>query len=426
LTQHLRRSVLAVALGVAGGIASATAPALVETVAGTPLGWLAPSRAHAQDATTKLAREKFLEGVKAYDAERFEEARVLFLQAYALKRHPAVLLNLGLSEIKSGYVVEGGNHLQQFLREHKEAKPEQRTAAGEGIADAQKKAGWMIVMVDKDGAVVGLDGQPVGKSPLVDPIFLAPGKHQASATLDDKTIVVQFEAKRGQPTPVQLSFELGGSVPLPAPVPVPVPAPSPAPPPPSPSPTTTSALPPAPPPILVGSPPPIPPDKAEPKGRMGVIEWFKQRPVAWVTFGLAGAGLIGTIAFGAAAGVANTAAADVEDQILAHVAREQDLPPQYYQDGQPKPCGSQDKPESAHPNYRQACDQLRDNIDAYNADLVGLGVSLAVFGAATAATVIYYFVDSKRPARSATAAPSVTVVPLVGTRVQGLGIAGSF
>src|SRR5262247_2617259 len=73
----------------------------------------------ASDPVTEVARQRYEEGVKAFDAGRYEDARSAFLQAYALKRHPAVLLNLGLSELRSGkYVEDGGNHLQQFLREH--------------------------------------------------------------------------------------------------------------------------------------------------------------------------------------------------------------------------------------------------------------------------------------------------------------------
>src|SRR5689334_8167747 len=63
------------------------------------------------DPVTEAARVKYQEGVKAFEAGRYEDARSAFLQAYALKRVPAVLLNLGQSEIKSGHYEEGGNHL---------------------------------------------------------------------------------------------------------------------------------------------------------------------------------------------------------------------------------------------------------------------------------------------------------------------------
>ena len=59
--------------------------------------------AHAQpaDAVTEVARQRYREGVKAYEAGRYEDARSAFLQAYALKRVPAVLLNLGQSELRT-------------------------------------------------------------------------------------------------------------------------------------------------------------------------------------------------------------------------------------------------------------------------------------------------------------------------------------
>src|SRR5262245_5087242 len=86
--------------------------------------------AHAQqvDAVTEVARARYKEGVKAYEAGKFEDARAAFLQAYALKRVPAVLLNLGQSELRTAppHLEDAGNHLQQFLREHTGATPDEK------------------------------------------------------------------------------------------------------------------------------------------------------------------------------------------------------------------------------------------------------------------------------------------------------------
>src|SRR5262245_5903972 len=152
-----------------------TAPALA------PLGSWGSSAAYAQDNITKMAREKFLEGVKSYDAGRYDEARVSFLQAYSLKRHPAVLFNLGQSELKSNHVEEGGNHLQQFLREATDASEDQKKSAREGIADAQRRTGFVILIVDAGGSELSIDGKTIGKSPLLDPYFVSPGAHKATA-----------------------------------------------------------------------------------------------------------------------------------------------------------------------------------------------------------------------------------------------------
>ena len=64
------------------------------------------ARAEEKDAVTEMARRRFQEGVKFFDQKRYEEARGAFLQAYALKRHPALLLNLAQSEIRSGHPAE--------------------------------------------------------------------------------------------------------------------------------------------------------------------------------------------------------------------------------------------------------------------------------------------------------------------------------
>ena len=61
-----------------------------------------PLTALAQDdPVTMQARARFKEGVDFYDKGSYENARLAFLQAYALKKHPAVLLNLAQSSAKA-------------------------------------------------------------------------------------------------------------------------------------------------------------------------------------------------------------------------------------------------------------------------------------------------------------------------------------
>ena len=373
---------------------------------------LAPSEAHAQDKVTELAREKFKEGVKAYDGGQFEQARTLFLQAYALKRHPAVLLNLGQSELKAGYPEDGGNHLQQFLRDHKDATPDQKKAAQAGIQEAQKKTAYVILIVDTDGAAITVDGQAIGKSPLLDPHFLKPGKHNIVAKSGGKTASQSVDAKQAVATPVTLNLG-GSSVPPPviAPVPTPTPAPvvAPAPVPSYPPPGPLGPQP-------INQPPPPGPDTAD-SGRQAFFPWFTETPLAWVGAGLTGVGVIGTVAFGIAAGTARSAANEVSDKIRVEAAERGDV----------KTCGSQDSPgpigsatgDASY--YSMACDQLRDNIDAYDADIIGLAIFAAVGGVGLAGTVIYYFIDS--PGKGTA---SIQIHPVVGPNTQGLGLSGNF
>src|SRR5215472_9486403 len=63
------------------------------------------------------AHARFEEGIKFYDAGKYEQARVAFLQTYALKQDPGVLLNLALSCLKSGHILDAERYFKQFLNE---------------------------------------------------------------------------------------------------------------------------------------------------------------------------------------------------------------------------------------------------------------------------------------------------------------------
>src|ERR1700733_10886292 len=97
-------------------------------VALAPAVFAAPSRAQsaAEDPTTDMARTRFKEGVSFYDKGQYEQARAAFLQAYALKKHPAVLLNLAWSSLKSGRALEAERYFRQFLAEGKHSTDKQR------------------------------------------------------------------------------------------------------------------------------------------------------------------------------------------------------------------------------------------------------------------------------------------------------------
>ncbi len=392
------------------------------------------------DKITEQARQKFLEGVAAYDAKNYEEARELFLQAYALKRHPAVLLNLGQSEIRAGYTEDGGNHLQQFLREFAQATAEQKTAAREGISEARKKTGYAILIVDTDGTLLAIDGQPIGQSPLADPVFVKPAEHEIEAKNGGKTLRLKFTAKQGTATPVQISMEHGTVDTSPTPPPaLPVPPPSPSGdwghdmPPPGSGPFLNPGYPNLPPPVT-----PPQPDTVPTGGRQSFGSWVKHKPGSWVLLGLTGLGLVGTIGFGAAAGSANSAANGVTNEILAQVARpthadgtaapEGVLPKSYYDsNGQPVPCGGKDGNPPAHPYYKSACDQLVSNLKAKDVDIGMMATSIVVMVLAGGGTALYYYLDTN-PKKTATEPPRafITVAPILNAREQGLGLLGTF
>src|SRR5262245_23442713 len=70
------------------------------------------------DGETEVARQRFREGVAHYDRQDYEKARLAFLQAYLLKPHPAVLLNLAQSELRAGRHAEAAANFAKYLREN--------------------------------------------------------------------------------------------------------------------------------------------------------------------------------------------------------------------------------------------------------------------------------------------------------------------
>ncbi|APR77386.1 Dihydrolipoamide acetyltransferase [Minicystis rosea] len=385
-----------------------------------------PAPAAPPDSVTQIARQRYTEGVKAYDAGRFEDARTAFLQAYALKRHPAVLLNLGQSEIRSGHIEDAGNHLQQFLREHTSATPDERAVAEKGIAEAKRKAAIIVVNVDAAGADVSIDGTTIGKSPILDPVFIKPGKHTIFATINGKSAAVGVDAKLGTASPAVLTLGVGPAAP-PAPVPAP-PLPAPPVPPPAAPPVQ-----PAPPPVQPAPPPPamqpvMPPPMAPPpmmgpmptQGPESFFHWYKRKPIAWVGTGLAGAGLIMGIAGGAAALSASGSANDVAQKIKSHAATDPAKPPTAV-------CGSKEG-TGVFPGYEMACTTLRDNISRYHTDIAVAATGWVLFGVGVVGTALYTYMDwyPNRNKGTAETWPQMAILPVVSPTFRGVGLTGSF
>src|SRR5262245_24947393 len=97
------------------------------------------ARAAGDDAQTAEARARFNEGVSLYDRGKYEAARAAFVQAYALKKHPDVLLNLAWSSLKSGHADDAQQQFEEYLRDNKDSP--KRAEAERGLAEAKSKTG---------------------------------------------------------------------------------------------------------------------------------------------------------------------------------------------------------------------------------------------------------------------------------------------
>jgi hypothetical protein len=372
---------------------------------------LAPAPALAQDdVTLTMARERFKEGVGYFDKKDFAKARVAFLQAYALKKHPAVLLNLAQSELRSGHEADAAKHFAQYLREHKDATEAERQGAETGLTAAKALVYEVTLEVDAIGAEIYVDGDLEGQAPLPGSIYLTPGAHQIEARKDGKTTSGDVNATAGQATSLRLSL---GRAARPA------------------APAGSGAVPPE----AGGETPSEEPHTT----RQGFFPWLTHTPGAMIGVGLTGAGLIGGGAFAFGSKSSYDAAESVADQIADNAKNI---------DGKADGTGKgactnpeawlasstawKDKTAAQRQDradqYVANCDKYTRNVKSGDTFKTLMIVSFAVAGAAAVGTVVYYIVDSKETTSAAKNASKrrFMVLPVYQPGFAGGLVSGTF
>jgi hypothetical protein len=356
---------------------------------------VAPAVAFAQgadDPTTQMARARFMEGVDFYDKGKFEQARAAFLQAYALKKHPAVLLNLAQSCNKANHPLEAARYFQQYLRDAADIKPEQRRDAEKGLAEARTKLGRLDVQAPQ-GAEITIDNERVGFAPLGEPVDVEPGAHIVKAKGADGVKEEKVSVAAGQTLPVKFA----------AAVALPPPPPPITPPPTEPQPPAQPTAPPAP------AEPTPPPPAAPPQDTGSTRKMNMPLVIGGAVSG--GLGIVGFVLAGVMAGAKSSAEANVksvEDEIR-------------------RAGGGAGTCVNPTPTFAQACATLQDNINAVNMDATAanVGVAVGVIGVVGAAVLIPLGIYGKKePAQTGLRAPQLS--PWIGGQATGMTLSGVF
>ena len=360
---------------------------------------LVPGQARAQgsDATVEAARQRFNEGVHFFDNKEYERARLAFVQAYALKPHPAILLNLAQSEIRS------------------EATEEQRLAAQEGLEAAKASIAVVTLTVDPSDAEILVDGESVGRSPLDDPLYLSPGEHTIVARKGDQTARKRLTVEAGSEINERLTIGRAA-------------APSGA--------ATTAA-----------------PADAEPEevedaedsgvrfdsddmasGRQPFFWWFVETPGAWVGAGLTAAAIGGGTVLAVSAKNYYEAADSIAQDIEAQADKDSRLL------GVTRgvcnlPWGKAGTPYEDDPGFEDACAKYKSRVDTGDDYKLYSRLSFGAAAVFAAGTIIYYFLDAPpadgsaragRPRSASKSGFSAQLVPILGPSQNGFVLQGSF
>ncbi|MEI9938847.1 MAG: hypothetical protein WDO69_16640 [Pseudomonadota bacterium] len=368
-----------------------------------------------EDTTVAIARERFKEGVTFFDQKQYDKARVAFLQAYALKKHPAVLLNLAQSELRSNHEADAAKHFSAYLRESTSASEAERQAAEAGLNATKSVVALLDVNVDEGGAEIYLDGSLEGVSPLPGPLYVNPGSHSVEARKGGKMRTQQVNTNAGRQYTAELNFTPKAAPPVVAAVPS----------------------------ASVSEPPaeePAPPEPAPPEpsaGRKPFFKWLGSSPVGIVGIGLTGVGLGGGIGLAIASKKSYDNADSVADQITTHAAQDSMMtnPDTHNLCVDPsawlaKTAFPPSQIPSRSSQYSAACSKYQDNVSNGDKLKTWSTVGFIVGGVAAVGTVIYYFVDPNARESDAKEARReqrhIAIVPSIGPAQTGLTVIGSF
>jgi hypothetical protein len=368
---------------------------------------LAPAASYAQggggdDPTTKAARARFQEGVDFFDKGQYENARAAFLQAYALKKHPSLLLNLAQSCAKSNHYVEAAKFFQQYLRESTGLTPAQKADAEKGLADARSKVGRLDIQAGA-GSEIFVDNERIGVTPLAEPLEVDTGPHAVRIKGGEGSSEQRVTVAGGQ----VLAVKFGSVSPTPTPQPKVDPTPTPTPttdPTPTPTPTTDNGT-----TATMTAPPPDTTTPTGPKPKTGLYLAVGGGVVAIAGFTIAGI-------FAGLKSAAN-------DKLNSNIALIKTNNGGSFVDNKGTPVCSSKQPAYVA-KFGTACNTVNDNTSAVNQDatVANIGIAVGIVGAATAVGGVVWFLVSKPKAQTS----GIQLVPWIGSETSGMSVLGTF
>jgi len=270
---------------------------------GSAIGWAAPgARAQApvsagDDAADRaLAKQHFEAGVAAYEGQRYADALSQFQEAYRIKPHPVVRVNMANCYDRLGKPVPAIFHFEKFLEES-DPNASQRQEVTAALRALRAKVGEIKLRVTPDGAIVTIDGGERRQAPITEAVRLEAGAHVIEVAASGfKTQKRELSLQGGQAIELAIALESGTDTPVVAITPTPSPTPTDEPP---------AAAPAAPAPAVVPAAPPKRTAESE-KPADVVVERPAQaegeRPflplTAWVSGGASAAMFLGALITG--------------------------------------------------------------------------------------------------------------------------------
>lgn len=190
-------------------------------VVAVSLVWLARAQAATDESATETAKARFAHGVALAEEGDYQGALQSFSDAYAASPHVAVLYNIGQAQVALGRPLEAVSTLSRYLREGGDSVPAERRRQVESQLELLRS---FLVDLDFDptpeGVTITVDGNPIGRTPLSQPVRIAAGTHTIAATIAETTQPAASDAARpAEPPPDAPTPAVALAQPKPAPAP---------------------------------------------------------------------------------------------------------------------------------------------------------------------------------------------------------------
>lgn len=131
-------------------------------------------------------------------AAQYERALAAYQKAYELVPNAQILFPIAVAEEKLAQWPDAARDFRRFLTLVPDADPKLRADAERRLETAKLQVGVLALVITPDGTQVSLDDQPVGTSPLADPLYLAAGEYKLA-----------FAADGYQPLEQRVAIEVG-------------------------------------------------------------------------------------------------------------------------------------------------------------------------------------------------------------------------
>lgn len=176
------------------------------------------------------AIERYKQGVKLFEEQDFNAALIEFRKAYEMSPNFKVAFNIGQVYYQIQNYAKALQWFERYLNEGgKDVPADRRQEVTKEIGELKRRVGRVEIVTDLRDVEVSIDDEPVGKTPLSEPLVVSAGRRKISANKPGRSPFTQMVEIAGQETKkVQLNLnELSTAGPATGPV-----ASTPAPPPP--------------------------------------------------------------------------------------------------------------------------------------------------------------------------------------------------